>query len=684
MIPSGSLLGTANSQSLRYGYASSVQDFLKVDDHALVGELSKNVINSGFDSVSGLQIDSWPEAIQVLREQLGALEFQDWFIVLEHRPLRVERRSDVIILSPTIVFVIEFKIGARRYDSAARWQALDYARDLRDYHVESRDRRIVPILCATNATWCGSLDNYDLEGGHGVTDLVCTNGSNLAAWFRKCSQHPQNEDISCINAEAWLASNYCPTPNIIESAKALYEGHTAREISHSYAEDLDKTIEMLAEEVRSARLSGHRTICFVTGVPGAGKTLTGLEIVHDTRVRGSDSTIAVFLSGNGPLVKVIRKAVAHSQSDPSNIGREGERTVKNLIENVHQFLGDHERSTPPEHVIVFDEAQRAWDAAQMRKKKRGDKSEPERVLQVMERLPSWSVVIALVGGGQEIFDGEAGLTEWGRALSSSPIQWRVVCADEALTGGHSVAGNRLFEHDTPTNVELCVEPRAHLNVVVRSPRAQQWAQWVNEFLSLDTAAARDVFRTLQEFPCFTTRNLDLARDWLRWRHHHARTERIGLVATSKDARLRAYGIERSSRFLMNYPIEHWYLANDDDVRSSVWLEVAASEFECQGLELDWVGLCWGGDLLPTVNQSDWEYRRFWGNDWQRVNKTTNQGYTKNRYRVLLTRARKGLVIWVPPGDRRDPTRNPEGFDRVFDALQKAGVPLLEDNSQLKI
>ena len=177
---------TADTPHLRYGHASSVQDFLKTDDHTLVGKLSKNVIDSRFDSVSGLQIDSWPVAIRALREQLDYPEFQDWFIVLEHRPLRVERRSDVVVLSPTTVFVVEFKVGAHRYDSAARWQALDYARDLRDYHVESYKRRIVPILCATNAAWSGSLDDYNLSAKPRVEDLVCTNGSNLAAWFRKC------------------------------------------------------------------------------------------------------------------------------------------------------------------------------------------------------------------------------------------------------------------------------------------------------------------------------------------------------------------------------------------------------------------------------------------------------------------------------------------------------------------
>ena len=439
---------------------------------------------------------------------------------------------------------------------------------------------------------------------------------------------------------------------------------------------------MLVDEIVAARQNRHRTICFVTGVPGAGKTLTGLDVVHDPELRQSKSLSGIFLSGNGPLVKVIRGALVQSQTAKGLSKRDAEREVSTFIQNVHVFLREYVENSnapPPENVVVFDEAQRAWDDAQMMRKRKIKASEAQLLIDVMERLDDWAVIIALVGGGQEIFDGEAGLEEWGRALAKRKVAWRVVASPEVLTGGASVAGHRLFESSTPDNVDPVENEQAHLHVVVRSHRAQLWAEWINEFLKLDHDDALTKMPDSIEFPCYMTRDLARAKAWLRMQHTNTPEERIGLVATSQDLRLRADGLERSSAFRLNYAFDHWFLADDRDIRTSNMLEVAASEFECQGLELDWVGLCWGGDLLPNSEGSEWEYRKFRGAGWQFTKKEVERRYTLNRYRVLLTRARKGLVIWVPPGDPRDPTRKPEGFDRVFEALQKAGIPLLEDN-----
>ena len=306
-------------------------------------------------------------------------------------------------------------------------------------------------------------------------------------------------------------------------------------------------------------------------------------------------------------------------------------------------------------------------------------SEATLLFDVMERLPNWAVIIALVGGGQEIFLGEAGLEEWGRALENRSLSWQVIAASEARVGGDSVSGHRLFNNGIPINVTYREDQRAHLDVVIRSHRAQRWAEWVNKFLSCDFCAAKSIFPDTLEFPCFVTRNLERARDWLREQHKFHSEQRIGLVATSKDLRLRAYGIERNSGFLMSYRFEKWFLEPATDTRSSFTLEVAASEFECQGLELDWVGMCWGGDLTPSEDQPDWDYRMFRGSVWHNVRQDAGRTYTLNRYRVLLTRARRGLVIWVPGGDIKDPTRDPKRFERTFRALRKAGIPLLEEH-----
>ena len=664
-----------------HGYVGCVHHFVDCDSGTVVDSLLKGVAATGVGSHENTQIEAWRAEIELLRSQLRRPEFQNWYIILEYEIPRRSRRPDAILLSGSTIYVIEFKIGATVYDSASRWQAECYARDLRDFHKGSDGRRIVPILCATHADDNPCVPSSVCAPEPRVTDLVKTNGSNLASLLIQCDEEAVEAGVQSIDPNKWLDSGYRAVPTIVEAAVDIYEGNDVREISHRYAHNLDETTQMLVDEIVAARKNRRKTICFVTGVPGAGKTLTGLDVVHDPKLRQSNSLSGIFLSGNGPLVKVIRSALVQSQTSNGLSRREAERKVSTFIQNVHVFLREYVENTteaPPENVVVFDEAQRAWDDAQMMRKRKIEASEAQLMLEVMERANHWAVIIALVGGGQEIFDGEAGLEEWGRALAKRKVPWRVVASPEVLAGGASVAGHRLFESSTPNKVDPVENAQAHLNVVVRSHRAQQWAEWVNEFLALSHGAARGKMPDTKEFPCFVTNDLASAKAWLRMHHMEIPEERIGLVATSQDQRLRAYGLERSSAFRLNYTFDHWFLADDSDVRTSNMLEVAASEFECQGLELDWVGLCWGGDLLPNANGSEWEYRKFRGAGWQSVKKEMERRYTLNRYRVLLTRARKGLVIWVPPGDQRDTTRNPEGFNRVFDALRKAGVPLLEE------
>lgn len=667
---------------MNYGHASRVANFIHTNEDALIGQLVDGVSATGISSHRSTQIEAWHKEIRLLQAELTSARFQDWFILLEYEIPRRSHRPDVILLSATTIFVIEFKVGARIYDAGSCWQVNSYARDLRDFHAESHGRPIVPILCATSAERIPSqeprLDDFEAE----VSNLIRTNGSDFAAWLTNRENLGDSVALGPIIPECWLNSSYRPTPTIIEAAVQLYEGHGVRELSHRYAHNLDQTTDMLVQEIEEACRYGRRVICFVTGFPGAGKTLTGLDVIHSPDLRRSKSHTGIFLSGNGPLVKIVREALVKSQTDQGRSKHDCEHEVTTFIQNVHRFLRFHRENPetrPHENVVVFDEAQRAWDSFQMERKQAVAASEATLLFDVMERLPDWAVIIALVGGGQEIFLGEAGLEEWGRALENRSLPWRVTAAPEVRIGGDSVSGHRLFNSGVPANVAYREDQRAHLDVVVRSHRAQRWAEWVNEFLSGHWSVARSIFPDTLEFPCFVTRDLERARDWLRAQHTLHPEQRSGLVATSKDIRLRAYGIERASGFLMNYPFEKWFLEPATDTRSSFALEVAASEFECQGLELDWVGICWGGDLTPSADQSDWDYRKFRGAIWQNVRQDAERAYTLNRYRVLLTRARRGLVIWVPRGDARDLTRDLERFERVFIVLRKAGVLLLEDH-----
>ncbi|GAB5519471.1 MAG: DUF2075 domain-containing protein [Rhodothermales bacterium] len=665
---------------MSHGFAGRVSEFRSMEEDALIGRLIDGVASTGVDGHRNAQISAWREQIRILHQQLSEPTFQEWFIVLEYELPRRARRPDVVLLTGGIIFVVEFKVGAELYDAASRWQVQSYGMDLRDFHAGSHERVIVPVLCATRAERRGAADGFPEVTEPGVSEVVRAMGDDLGERLLSAAECVRCDDEP-IDPQYWLTSPYRPTPTIIEAAVRLYEGHGVRELSHRHAHNLDLTTEMLVDEIERARREQRRVICFVTGIPGAGKTLTGLDVVHDPELRGGFSTAGIFLSGNGPLVKVIREALVMNQTAQGRRRRDCIHEVGTFIQNVHQFLRYHRENPmalPHEHVVVFDEAQRAWDQKQMSRKHDVEASEAAELLHVMERLPDWAVVIALVGGGQEIYLGEAGLEEWGRALSIRLDRWHVIASPEVLGGGESVARHRLFDGPAPAGLQFREESLAHLAVGVRSHRARRWAEWVNEFLDLRFDAARLLVPDTHEFPCVVTRELGRARQWLRMMRASEPEYRTGLVATSEDQRLRAYGIESSSAFRIGYPFEKWFLAPDEDVRSSFMLEVAASEFECQGLELDWVGMCWGGDLTLDEDHLAWDYRRFWGADWQAVRQDAAQSYVLNRYRVLLTRARRGMVIWVPSGSDDDPTRDPRRFDRVYDALLAAGLPSMEE------
>jgi hypothetical protein len=357
----------------------------------------------------------------------------------------------------------------------------------------------------------------------------------------------------------------------------------------------------------------------------------------------------------------VREAIARDAASTRKWSKKhARREVKTFIQNVHTFVAEclkKPTECPHENVVVFDEAQRAWDAAKVKKKKRPTHcSEPHTMLDIMERCPGWCVVVALVGGGQEIHSGEAGLEEWGRALAARADPWQILVSPEALRGGPSLAGHRLFDGPPPTNCLIRERP-----AVLRG----------------EPDAARDMLAGAREFPLVLTRDLDVARRWLRDRSRLDR--RCGLVVSSGSMRHRAYGLEVSSGFRHGYSFEEWFLGDQGDVRSSFQVEVAATEFECQGLELDWVGVCWGDDLCIDPASPKWCCRQFRGNKWQSLRNEGARRYLLNKYRVLLTRAREGMVIWVPPGDLADATRDPVALDATAAYLITAGVAPLYSN-----
>lgn len=668
------------SRGVRY----SLSGFVIADDSQLLGELTDSVSSTGVQSTRTTQIETWKLQIALLKRCAQELmerheSAKCWHLILEYELPRRQKRPDAVLLAEDVILVVEFKVGATVHGASSRWQVEDYCLNLRDFHGGSAGHTIAPVLCSTAAS---SVVGPPLVSRSHVSPIRLANAEDLSSVLLAAYKGLHVPGGAPIDANAWVDAPYRPTLSVIEAAEYLYENHDVREISHSYASNLDATTDMLAEVIREARAQSRRYVCFVTGVPGAGKTLTGLNVVHDPSLRAEGGPSGIFLSGNGPLVKVVREALVLSQQRAGRRRQDSAHEVSTFIQNVHQFLRyhrEHPTALPHEHVVVFDEAQRAWDREQMQRKQGVNSSEAAELFDVMDRLDGWAVIIALVGGGQEIFLGEAGLEEWGRAVAVRP-HWSVVASPEVVSGGASVSGHRLFADGIPPGIEFRPEPLAHLSVGVRSFRAQRLAEWVDAVLTLDTERARSLVPDHREFPLHFTRDLDIAKTWLRARSEPGNGQRAGLIATSEDQRLRAYGLERSSAFRLDYSFEKWFLMPPADVRSSHALEVAASEFECQGLELDWVGLCWGGDLTPS-NPGGWEYRKFRGSAWNQVRGDGERAYVRNRYRVLLTRARLGMVIWIPRGRTDDTTLDPARFDRIAQLLQAAGVPELQQECE---
>jgi hypothetical protein len=649
-------------------YRQEISRFLSDEEDLIIGRLTGEGAEAGFSQQLHAQTAAWKIEVGLLKacaEQLRVeFDVTAWQLLLEYPIPRRGKRIDAVIVAGSVLVVLEFKCGAVAYARDAIAQVEDYCLDLSDFHRESLGRPIVPVLVATEA----ATEPSPRELGVGwVKSTWLANARDLPAKLTECIARFGEEDREPIDPIRWDESDYVPTPTIIEAARALYAGQNVREISrcHSGIENLTSTTDAVLRAIEGARAGHRKRICFITGVPGSGKTLAGLNLVHNEGLHEGD--LGVFLSGNGPLVRVLTEALARDGAARlSQTVSQSRRKVETFIQNVHRFLDDYfadPNRIPVDKVVVFDEAQRAWDAAQSARKFKRAFSEPEMLLDVMDRHPEWSVIVALVGSGQEINRGEAGLPEWGRAISGRFRHWEVFISPDLMAGVHST-GSFLFP-EVPAGIEILEDLSLHLNVNLRSYKAEVLSEFVDALLRLEPERARELAGRLDDFPIVLTRDLAQAKEWLRRRRRGRR--RIGLVASSGARRLRAHGLDVTA----DLDVESWFLNGPTDVRSSHYLEVPATEFGIQGLELDWTGVCWGGDLYPQADR--WIYRAFRGTRWEQVREDSTQRYIVNKYRVLLTRARQGGVIWVPPGDACDPTRPPPIYDDIAAYLDRCGI-----------
>lgn len=653
-------------------YSDSIQGFLRTSPDAILGKLAQNC---QFD-LAQTQRDAWLEEITILREVLRPHQGAVYF---EYSIPRMGKRIDVLVLIKSVIFVLEFKIGEREFTSDAIEQVWDYALDLKNFHESSCHQFIAPVLIATRAAIANSI----VVATHHDDKLLFPITSTADSLGDVVAQALLFAPGTTIDPAQWECGRYRPTPTIIEAALALYNGHSVSDISRSDAAaiNLSRTSDSLSEIIRLSREKSQKTICFVTGVPGAGKTLVGLNIATK-HIDKCSELYSVFLSGNGPLVAILREALVRDRIRNARTRgrkirkREAMSEVKAFIQNIHHFrdecLVDSNRP-PIEHVALFDEAQRAWNLHQtaqfmLRKKNTPDfdKSEPEFLISCLDRHEDWAVIVCLVGGGQEINTGEAGISEWIRVLNRSFPEW-CISISPGLNDSEYGAGRVLKDVCGRSNVVY--DDDLHLSVSMRSFRAENVSLLVKQLLDLNKSDARQTLADVAtKYPIVLTRDLAKAKQWLR---RQARgSERYGIVASSQAERLRPHAIHVKSPM---DPI-HWFLDGKHDVRSSFFLEDVATEFHVQGLELDWVCVAWDADF--RFARDAWEHWSFRGDRWNRIKKRERQTYLKNAYRVLLTRARQGMVIVVPPGDSTDSSRKVEFYDPTFEYLTDIGFKVI--------
>ncbi len=690
----------------RYYYQDTITHFLQREENWIIGDLTRASVHD----VNEETTTAWLQEINILQAILAPYSGRG-SIFFEYNIPRMGRRVDVALLIDGVVFVLEFKVGSHEFIRDGLIQVWDYAIDLKNFQEGSLEKFMIPILVCTNAK--DKDCNFTLKQRETDPDNVFNPLRSNSKRLAECIDYVllelkskllfQINDLDYYLSDdlLWARSGYSPTPTIIEAATALYHNHSVEDIT-KHGGDIDKTAVAIDKIINKCELHHRKAIIFVTGVPGAGKTLIGLNTAIQEFERGKK---AVYLSGNYPLVEVLQEALARDyvKRAKENGGKvtkpEAKSKVKAFIQMIHHyrdlylegtkvengeivpiegyFQGHKDKAyVPAENVAIFDEAQRAWTKEQLVKfmnDKKGIKnfpySEPEYLISCMDRQQDWGVVICLVGGGQEINKGEAGMVEWINALNKSFKHWDVYMSDQLKDNEYAngQALNLINKKD-----RLYTESDLHLSVSMRSFKAEKVSTFVHQLLDLQQSEAAKTLKDLNRYPIILTRSLDKAKAWLK---KNARaSERFGILASSKAERLKAISI--NVRYQPDFV--HWFLDDDTDIRSSNCLEDTLTEFKVQGLEIDWSCVVWDADMRLDNKYSQWQhYALRGGAKWNHINKSIDQLYQINAYRVLLTRARQGMIIVVPDGDNGfppDDTRKPEFYDNTYNYLKGIGIP----------
>ena len=698
-------------------YANTFKEFLEQERLAVLGTLHSNYHGDALTTTD----EAWMGEIDIMQQVLIPWKGENAQIIFEYEIPRLGKRIDVVLLLRGIIFCLEFKVGQKDVLQADVEQVMDYALDLKNFHRFSHDRVIVPVLVPTKRTTSSTTFQPSVYDDQIYNPLI-SGADHLQTLISNVLNHAHATEEKSAIAD-WLISPYTPTPTIIEAARALYENHSVEDITRHEADKVstDRTINYILQVIQQSKVQNKKSICFVTGVPGAGKTLVGLDVaIKQTYQNGEldKENGAVYLSGNGPLVAVLTEALARdNQKKCTERGEkkrlsDSRREVSEFIQIIHRYRDnmlakiknpvengvveidpekairlEHTGYGEVEHVAIFDEAQRSWTHKRIadylkRGGTYGNKlkvpnfpmSEAEFLIWSLDQREDWAVIVCLVGGGQEINTGEAGITEWIKALNNQFRHWNIFISDK-LTDAEYAEGrvNELLAE----NSKVTFSDDLHLAVSLRSFRAETLSTFVQSLLSFRPDAA-ELYRDVagRNYPVVLTRDMDTARKWLR---NKARgTQQTGVLVTKVAARFKPLAVNVLPQDEDN--AVHWFLEDKTDVRSSNYLEDAATEIQVQGLELDYACILWDADM--RCENGEWKYYKFNGrNKWTPENNGENQKYMLNAYRVLLTRARQGIVICVPKGNANltpegypeDPTRLPEFYDGTYEYLKSLGI-----------
>lgn len=698
-------------------YNASFNEFLTTDSRIV-----RDTIHSEYHGdILYTTDEAWESEIDLLQCVLKPWAEENSQILFEYDIPRLGKRIDVVLQLRGLIFCLEFKVGQKDVLQADVEQVMDYALDLKNFHQYSHDRTIVPILIPTEHK-SSSTEFKPSVYDDSIYNPLITGAKNLQSLIANVLVHAHAEKGSDI-VYNWEISPYAPTPTIIEAARTLFENHSVEEITRHEADKVstDATIDYILQVIKESKDQRKKSICFVTGVPGAGKTLVGLDVAIKQTYKDGEldkENGAVYLSGNGPLVAVLTEALARNNRDksiaqgkPKNI-TDSRREVSEFLQMIHRYRDnmlakiknpvengvveidpekavkqEHTGYGEVEHVAIFDEAQRSWTHARLSQYlKRGGTygnklkvpnfpmSEAEFLIWSLDLREDWAVIICLVGGGQEINTGEAGISEWIKALNTKFQNWDIFISNK-LTDPEYAEG-RVSEL-LMGNGKVTYSDRLHLAVSLRSFRAETLSSFVHSLLSFD-AKASDLYQDIsaRKYPIVLTRDMEKARKWLR---KMARgSEQTGVLVSKVAARFKPLAVNILPQGDDN--AIHWFLEDKTDVRSSNYLEDAATEIQVQGLELDYACVLWDADMRCENNE--WKYFKFNGkNKWIEENNVENQKYMLNAYRVLLTRARQGVVICIPYGNDRlnqegfpeDPTRLPEFYNGTYNYLKSLEI-----------